>query len=117
MYSWAEMLRLCPQLGHTLSARTNRSLMSMCPHSSHFSQASAGISSFTRSEVRGLRSFLNQAIRAIEVTKRTICERLCADASPDDLTHCPSSPYPDCRDSQATRNAIPTPSEHASRND
>src|SRR2546427_8770893 len=63
MYSWAEMRRWCPQLGHTFSARTNRSLMSMCPHSSHFSQASAGISSLTRSDVRGLRSFLNQAIR------------------------------------------------------
>src|SRR5207247_172192 len=62
MYSWAEMRRWCPQLGHTFSARTNRSLMSMCPHSSHFSQASAGISSLTRSDVRGLRSFLNQAI-------------------------------------------------------
>src|SRR5213078_4480547 len=67
MYSWAEMRRWCPQLGHTFSARTNRSLMSMCPHSSHFSQASAGISSFTRSELRGLRSFLNQAIRAIGI--------------------------------------------------
>src|SRR2546425_7315211 len=43
----------------------NRSLISIWPHSSHFSQASAGISSFTRSDVRGLRSFLNQAIRAI----------------------------------------------------
>src|SRR5437870_7992030 len=65
MYSWAEMRRWCPQLGHTFSARTNRSLMSMCPHSSHFSHASAGISSLTRSDVRGFRSFLNQAIRGI----------------------------------------------------
>src|SRR3989449_8441229 len=57
------------QLGHTFSPRTNRSLMSMCPHSSHFSQASAGISSLTRSDVRGLRSFLNQAIRDRKSTR------------------------------------------------
>src|SRR6187549_2065801 len=40
--------------------------MSMCPQVSHFSQASAGISSRSRCDVRGLRSFLNHAITAIE---------------------------------------------------
>src|SRR5207247_9677409 len=62
MYSWAEMRRWCPQLGHTFSARTNRSLMSMCPHSSHFSQASAGISCLPRSDVSGLSCFFRQVI-------------------------------------------------------
>ena len=73
MYSCALMRRWKPQFGQTFSALANRSLISICPHSSHFSQASAGISSFTRSEVRGFRSFLNQAIRAIgAVEKATI---------------------------------------------
>src|SRR5207244_1229805 len=51
------------------------------------------------------------------VTKRTICDRSFTDASPAELTYCPSSASPDCRDSQATRSAIPTPIEHESRKD
>src|SRR5207245_1368307 len=90
----------------------------MCPHSSHFSQASAGISSLTRSDVRGLRSFLNQAMRAMEgIGKGTIWERPGGYASPELVTPCHSSAYPDWRDSQATRSAIPIAREHASRND
>src|SRR2546427_708386 len=85
-------LNVCPQLGHTFSPRTNRSLMSMCPHSSHFSQASAGISSLTRSDVRGLRSFLNQAIRTtVGDLKATIWEGPPPSASPDRVTRCQSS--------------------------
>jgi len=81
-----------PAIGAHVRARTNRSLMSMCPHSSHFSQASAGISSFTRSDVRGLRSFLNQAIRAtVGNLKATICEGPSPGASPDRVTRCQSS--------------------------
>ena len=52
-----------------------------------------------------------------KVTKRTICQGTLWDASPKALSHCPNSAYPDCRDSHATRSAIPTPIEHASRND
>src|SRR5689334_6824326 len=90
----------------------------MWPHSSHFSQASAGISSFTRSDVRGFRSFLNQAIRAIRGDlKATICEGPSSGASPDGVTPCQSSAYPDWRDSQATRSEIPTAMKQASRNE
>src|SRR5881397_3834613 len=106
MYSWALIRRWCPQLGHTLSARTNRSLISMWPHSSHFSQASAGISSFTRSDVRGLRSFLNQAIRAtVGNLKATIWEGPPPGASPDRVTRAVPTIYtqPRCLAMRTTR--------------
>src|SRR5438876_62515 len=88
----ADAWEKCDECGHTFSARTNRSLISMCPHSSHFSQASAGISSLTRSDVRGLRSFLNQAIRTtVGDLKATIWEGPPLGASPDRVTRCQSS--------------------------
>ena len=65
MYSSAEIRRCRPHSGQTFSAFSNFSRMSMWPQSSHFSHASAGISSRSRWDVRGLRSFLNHAITAI----------------------------------------------------
>ena len=65
MYSSAPMRRCRPHSGQTLSAFSNFSRMSMCPQPSHFSHASGGISSRSRCDVRGLRSFLNHAITAI----------------------------------------------------
>jgi hypothetical protein len=62
-YSIARIRRWCSQLGHTLRFRTNFSRMSVCPHFSHFSQASGGISCFSRRGCRAFFSLRNQAIR------------------------------------------------------
>src|SRR5262245_4809298 len=61
--------------------------------------------------------FLKPGHSRHRVTKRTICEANVTNASPAGLSYCPDSPYPDWRDSHATRSAIPTPIEHARRND
>src|SRR5512147_1408024 len=65
MYSSAENRRWCPHSGQTLSARSNLSRISTCPHASHFSHASGGISRRSRTDWRGFLSFLNHAMTAI----------------------------------------------------
>lgn len=66
MYSSADIRRCLPHSGQTLYARSNFSRRSRWPQFSHFSHASAGISRRSRLETRGFRSFLNQAITAID---------------------------------------------------
>src|SRR5689334_6360883 len=57
--------------------------MSTCPQPSHFSHASAGISNRSRCDVRGLRSFLNHAIKAIGGGLETPQSHVTAPEAPD----------------------------------
>src|SRR4029078_5132653 len=64
------MRRWNSQFGETFRLRTNFSRMSVCPQFSHFSQASGGISCFSRRGCRGFFSLRNHAIHGNETAPR-----------------------------------------------